>query len=131
MSIFDKLEEEERKNLFKNENIFGVDYTPNDLKEILCREEEIDIIARQIRSVIRGTRIEQYVFVAETNASDIHSSDEGTPEWIALDSIEKQKLVHDLPSILPRAMKGYHEKQPFSAMTSFDENGSSIVRFCP
>ena len=72
-----------------------------------------------------------YVFVGETNASEIHSSEEGTPEWIALDDIDKQNLVHDLPSLLPRAMKGYHEKQPFSGITSFDENGSPIVRFLP
>ena len=72
-----------------------------------------------------------YVFVAETTALGTRGSGEGIPEWVALADIEEQKLVADLPVLLPRALKGYHEKQPFSALTTFDEGGIPIVRFCP
>jgi 8-oxo-dGTP diphosphatase len=49
-----------------------------------------------------------YIFVGETETSETHSSDEGTPEWIDLNNLEKQTLVEDLPALLPRAIKSYH-----------------------
>jgi cell division control protein 6 len=62
MSIFKGLEEEEKESLFKEENIFGVDYTPTDITEILCRGQEIEMIAKQIRNAMKGIRVEQYIF---------------------------------------------------------------------
>ena len=72
-----------------------------------------------------------YIFVGETEISETHSSSEGTPEWIDLEDFEKKKLVDDLPALLPRAIKSYHSKQPFSAVTTFDEDGSPIIHFNP
>ena len=72
-----------------------------------------------------------YIFVGETETSETHSSCEGTPEWIDLDDFEKQALVKDLPALLPRAIKSYHNKQPFCAVTTFDEDGSPIIHFNP
>ena len=72
-----------------------------------------------------------YIFVGETEASETHSSCEGTPEWIDLDNFEKQALVKDLPALLPRAIKSYHNKQPFCAVTTFDEDGSPSIHFNP
>ncbi len=72
-----------------------------------------------------------YIFVGETETSETHSSCEGTPEWIDLDDFEKQTLVKDLPALLPRAIKSYHNKQPFCAVTTFDKNGSPSIHFYP
>jgi 8-oxo-dGTP diphosphatase len=72
-----------------------------------------------------------YIFVGETEVSEIKNSSEGNPEWIDLDSFEKQTLVNDLPALLPRAIKSYHDKQPFSAVTTFDKDGRPIIHFNP
>ncbi|MEA1978785.1 MAG: NUDIX domain-containing protein [Chloroflexota bacterium] len=72
-----------------------------------------------------------YIFVGETETLETLSSDEGTPEWIDLDDFEKQSLVKDLPALLPRAIKSYQNKQPFCAVTTFDEDGSPKIRFNP
>ena len=72
-----------------------------------------------------------YIFVGETEVSEIHSSCEGTPEWIDLEDFEKQTLVEDLPALLPRAIKSYHNKRPFCAVTTFAEDGSPIIQFNP
>ncbi len=72
-----------------------------------------------------------FIFVGETETSEVHSSGEGTPEWIDLDDFEKQKLVEDLPALLPRVIKSYHNKQPFCAVTTFKEDGSPIIHFNP
>lgn len=72
-----------------------------------------------------------YIFVGETDVSETHSSCEGTPEWIDLIDFEKQPLVDDLPALLPLAIKSYHNKQPFSAVTTFAENGNPIIHFSP
>ncbi len=72
-----------------------------------------------------------YIFVGETETSETHSSDEGTPEWIDLNNFEKQTLVKDLPALLPRAIKSYHNKLPFCAVTTFDEHGIPNIQFNP
>jgi len=72
-----------------------------------------------------------YIFVCETEVSETHSSREGIPEWINLNDFEKHRVVDDLPALLPRAIKSYHNKQPFSAVTTFDENGSPMLHFTP
>lgn len=72
-----------------------------------------------------------YIFVGETETSETHSSCEGTPEWIDLDDFEKQTLVKDLPALLPRAIKSYHNKQPFCAVTTFEKDGSPSIHFNP
>ncbi len=72
-----------------------------------------------------------YIFVGETEVSKVHSSCEGTPEWIDLIDFEKQALVDDLPALLPRAMKSYQDKQPFSAVTTFDKKGNPLIHFNP
>ncbi len=72
-----------------------------------------------------------YIFVGETETSETHSSDEGTTEWIDVDDFERQTLVKDLPVLLPRAIKSYHDKQPFCAVITFDENGSPNIHFNP
>ncbi|MCK5316938.1 MAG: NUDIX domain-containing protein, partial [Anaerolineales bacterium] len=72
-----------------------------------------------------------YIFVGEIEVSETKSSYEGTPEWIDLEDFEKQALVEDLPTLLPRAMKSYHNKQPFCAVTTFAEDGSPSIHFNP
>jgi 8-oxo-dGTP diphosphatase len=72
-----------------------------------------------------------FIFVGETETSDVHNSFEGTPEWIDLDDLENETLVKDLPTLLPRAMKSYHNKQPFCAVTTFKEDGTPDIHFNP
>ena len=72
-----------------------------------------------------------YIFVGVTGTSETHSSYEGTPEWIDMNDFEKQTLVKDLPALLPRAIKSFNNKQPFCAVTTFDEDGSPNINFNP
>lgn len=72
-----------------------------------------------------------FIFVGETEISETHNSPEGNPVWIDLNDFEKQTLVEDLPALLPRAMKSYHERHPFCAVTTFDEDGSPRIHFNP
>lgn len=72
-----------------------------------------------------------YIFVGETEIAETSSSPEGNPVWIALDDFDTQTLVEDLPALLPRAIKSYHERHPFCAVTTFDENGSPSIHFNP
>jgi len=74
---------------------------------------------------------DRYIFVGETEISETHGSCEGTPEWIDLDDFEKQAVVGDLPALLPRAIQSYHNKLPFCAVTTFDEDGNPIIHFNP
>ena len=70
-----------------------------------------------------------YIFVGETETSETHSSCEGTPEWIDMNAFDEQTLVKDLPALLPRAIQSYRDKQPFCAVTTFDEDGSPNIHF--
>ena len=39
-----------------------MDYTPKDLTEIICHDQEIEGVAQQIVNHTNGSRIEQYIF---------------------------------------------------------------------
>jgi orc1/cdc6 family replication initiation protein len=60
--IFDMLDEQQKTSLFKDESIFGVDYTPKNLSEIFHRDGEITSIAKSIQKATKGERIEVYIY---------------------------------------------------------------------
>ncbi len=70
-----------------------------------------------------------YVYVGEVAGGEAIAAQEGTPEWVSLDEIEEKPLVEDLLMILPRAVACYNQKETFSAITTFDDDGFPIVHF--
>jgi 8-oxo-dGTP diphosphatase len=70
-----------------------------------------------------------YVFVGEAPEGQARPSAEGTPVWIALDALDEQVLVEDLPTILPLALSAYRGRAPFTAAYTYDQDGSLQIDF--
>jgi hypothetical protein len=70
-----------------------------------------------------------YVFVGEAPEGQARPSAEGTPVWIALDALDEQDLVEDLPTILPLALSAYRGRAPFTAAYTYDQDGSLQIDF--
>jgi cell division control protein 6 len=60
--IFDRIKDEETRTLYKEEAIFGADYSPKSMDEVLDREHQKEEIAKTINKVTKGVRSELYIF---------------------------------------------------------------------
>ena len=47
-----------------------------------------------------------FVFRAESESRSVRSTDEGTPEWICVESLAEYPLVDDLNELVPRVLAG-------------------------
>jgi 8-oxo-dGTP diphosphatase len=72
-----------------------------------------------------------HVFVGEVENRDVHTSNEGEPEWIPLEKLGDYPLVADLPHVIPRALDSYRKNQTFCGLTTFNEAGQPILQFLP
>lgn len=72
-----------------------------------------------------------HVFVGEVENEELHTSNEGEPEWIPLEKLNDYPLVADLPHVIPRALDSYRKNQTFCGLTTFDEAGQPILQFLP
>jgi 8-oxo-dGTP diphosphatase len=72
-----------------------------------------------------------YVFVGLAPDGSARPGPEGTLEWRPYTELEDLELVSDLPALLPRAIESYKGSAPFTALTSFDENGNPELTFDP
>jgi 8-oxo-dGTP diphosphatase len=70
-----------------------------------------------------------YVFTGTASAGELSHSEEGEPEWIPIPSLASIPLVSDLGSLIPAALESSDNRTPFSAITTFDEDGNPIVQF--
>jgi 8-oxo-dGTP diphosphatase len=70
-----------------------------------------------------------FVFTGTSTDLEVSATREGYPEWIALSDLDSLPLLSDLKVLIPAALKSRKTKQPFSALTTFDENGDPIVQF--
>ena len=65
-----------------------------------------------------------YVFVGEAPQGEVRPSAEGSPVWVALQDLDEQDVVEDLPVILPLALDAYRGHAPFTAAYAYDRDGS-------
>jgi 8-oxo-dGTP diphosphatase len=72
-----------------------------------------------------------FVFTAAAAARDVRGSEEGTPEWIGRDEIERLDLVEDLPLLLPRVLAMGPHDPPFYALYTYSEDDELVITFPP
>ena len=70
-----------------------------------------------------------YIFVGETDGSQPRGNDEGTPEWIHINSLADVPLVEDLTELLPRSLSSFRNHSPFTGITTFSPSGDPILSF--
>jgi 8-oxo-dGTP diphosphatase len=70
-----------------------------------------------------------FIFSGEDFAGELRSSQEGEPEWIALDRIPELPVVQDLPVLLERIHGMRRGDPPFAARSFYDEQQRLTVSF--
>jgi 8-oxo-dGTP diphosphatase len=74
-----------------------------------------------------GTGILLFVFTATAEDRDARPSEEGAPEWIPIDQVDRLDVVEDLPILLPRVLSMGPDEAPFFALYTYDEDGELVV----
>lgn len=75
------------------------------------------------------TGIILFVFTAAAENQDVRPSEEGTPEWIPVDQIDRLDVVEDLPILLPRVLSMEPDEAPFFALYTYDEDDELVVTY--
>jgi len=75
------------------------------------------------------TGIGLYIFSAECLQGEPIGSKEGMAEWVEYDSMAQLPVVEDLPVLLAKIHSMRRGDLPFSARSSYDEEGHLIVKF--
>lgn len=70
-----------------------------------------------------------FVFTAIAPDKTVRPSQEGKPEWIAIDKVYRLDLVEDLPILLPRILSTGQDVSPFFALYKYDDDRQLIVTF--
>ena len=70
-----------------------------------------------------------FLFSGECLEGEPQPSKEGTPEWIAYNSIPDLEVVEDLPVLLAKIHHMQHGDPPFFAWSHYDEGEKLIVEF--
>ncbi|HSM72944.1 MAG TPA: NUDIX domain-containing protein [Anaerolineales bacterium] len=70
-----------------------------------------------------------YIFSGEWTGGELISSKEGKAEWIDFPQISELPVVEDLSILLGKIHEMKRGDEPFSARSSYDENGKLIVNF--
>lgn len=70
-----------------------------------------------------------FVFRGESTQGEPTTSNEGALEWVPFSKIEHLPLVEDLPVLLDKVLTTGQDTPPFSAISTYDENGTLWIRF--
>ena len=70
-----------------------------------------------------------FVYKGQYDHSPLSSGDEGTLEWIPIETIHQLNLVEDMCVIIPRVYAWTVGDQLFSAINSYDEDEKLVTRF--
>ncbi len=61
-----------------------------------------------------------FVFRGDAPAGELIASEEGELSWVAVADLPNQRMVEDLPTLLPRVLAHRKEDAPFSARYFYD-----------
>ena len=70
-----------------------------------------------------------FVLTGEPLGGDLRSSREGVPEWILYEQVQALPAVEDLPLLLAQVHRMRRGDEPFSARSSYDEEGKLRIVF--
>jgi 8-oxo-dGTP diphosphatase len=70
-----------------------------------------------------------FVVRGECKNGIVKPTHEGTPEWIPISQIMELPLVEDLFTFLPRVLAMRQGDPPFSAQSTYDQNGHMVIHF--
>lgn len=91
-----------------------------------------DLVLRGIVHIpapIENRGVLLFVFKAIAPEKAVRPSQEGKPEWIAIDEVYRLDLVEDLPILLPRILSTGQEAGPFFALYEYDDDHQLVVTF--
>ena len=75
------------------------------------------------------TGIGLYIFSGEDVDGELQPSKEGMAEWISYERLDELPVVEDVPVLLAKIHAMKRGDPPFSARSSYDEQGRLIVEF--
>ena len=70
-----------------------------------------------------------YVFRGDYHSGNLETSNEGTLEWVTINTIQQVNVVEDLTTVIPRILAQEKGEQPFSAIYSFDSADNLQISF--
>lgn len=70
-----------------------------------------------------------FVFSGENPKGELKPSIEGAAEWVQFEALAELPVVDDLPILLSKIHTMRRGDRPFSARSSYDEEGKLVMRF--
>ncbi len=70
-----------------------------------------------------------FVFTAAADSGETAPCPDGTLEWWPVDQLPIERLVEDLPALLPRVLAMGPAAPPFFAAYSYDQDDRLVIRF--
>jgi 8-oxo-dGTP diphosphatase len=69
------------------------------------------------------------VFTATADSKNVRSSEEGALEWWPINALPADRLVEDLPVLLPKVLALRPADPPLFASYSYDDLDRLVIRF--
>ena len=79
--------------------------------------------------LFKGTLLDQDSSFFPTNIGGEIDGPEGRLEWVAKSDVYALPLVEDLPSLLPGILSAKYGDPPFSAISSYDDQGILRIKY--
>jgi 8-oxo-dGTP diphosphatase len=70
-----------------------------------------------------------FVFTAVADDEQVRPSEEGTLEWAPIHALPVERMVEDLPVLLPKVLKMGRDDPPIFAAYAYDEQDRLVIRF--
>ena len=70
-----------------------------------------------------------FVFTAAADGRTVQPSAEGTLAWVPVDALPAERMVEDLPVLLPKLLSLGRDDPPIFAAYSYDEHDRLVIRF--
>ena len=100
------------------------------------REEAgLEVLDLRLRGVVHAdvgdpvAGILFFVFTATTDDKNVLPSDEGTLEWWPAKALPTDRLVEDLPVLLPKVLSMGPTDPPLFVAYSYDDSNSLVIQF--
>lgn len=114
--VFKRIENKERRTLFKDERIFSADYRPQSIEEVKHRDDKIEKIVEAIARTMKGVRAELYEYGSPGAGKTVIT-------WTTLDNVPK-----DWTEKFQWAWVNCKTVQPFSGYQVFKEISAQLGR---